>query len=233
MQNKTLYQTWHSNVIPTYMKLCMDHNKHVCPYLNFKLFDINQCEKYLSNNFDHSYVHTYRKLKPYAFKSDFWRLCILYKEGGIYMDCKLRIINPKEFLNLLNSNQEYLLKDKNEYKDFEYTDNNGIVKYHLGIQNQLIITNKNNPFLQTVIDNIMHNVKYNIYTHNCLHVTGPSLLGKLYEFNNFTNPILLEKSTWQNIVSEYPMCRKELKKFTPNVPNYFESWANRDIYNNI
>ena len=233
MPTKYIFQTWHTKYIPTFTRECYEHNSRICNIdknIVFKRFTLQECENYLINNHDPKYIHTHKKIKPLAFKSDFWRLCILYKEGGTYMDSKLRILNVKKYLNLLNSNEECLIRDRPDWIDFKNKYNN---KYHLGINNQLIIVKKNNPFIKLVMDNILENVKNNYYGPSCLHVTGPGLLGKLYERNNFTNPIIIDFPVWKQIVWEYSMYRKELKKFTPNVPNYYNLWRNRDIYNNI
>lgn len=232
MSTKYIFQTWHTKDIPPYMQQCFEHNKRICtidPNISFKLFTLQECENYLSNNFDPQYIHTHKKLKPYAFKSDFWRLCILYKEGGIYMDTKLLILNSKKFLGLIQSDKEYLIRDRPHWIDFKNKDNT----YHLGINNQLIIVKKNNPFIKLAMDNILENVKNNYYGPSCLHVTGPGLLGQLYERNNFTNPIVLDFPVWKQIVWEYSMYRKELKKFKPNILHYNHLWPKRDIYNKI
>ena len=51
------------------------------------LYDNSDCLNFIKNNFGKEYLITYNKIIPGAFKADFWRYCILYIKGGIYVLC--------------------------------------------------------------------------------------------------------------------------------------------------
>ena len=55
--------------------------------INF--FSDNDCVDYLKINFGRKFSNKFKKLKHGAHKADFFRYCILYKEGGIYFDIDL------------------------------------------------------------------------------------------------------------------------------------------------
>ena len=55
--------------------------------INF--FSDNDCVDYLKINFGRKFSNKFKKLKHGAHKADFFRYCILYKEGGIYLDIDL------------------------------------------------------------------------------------------------------------------------------------------------
>ena len=72
------------------------------------------------------------KYKLWAFMSDYLRLWILYREGGIYMDTDVQVIKP--FDNLLNHNM-FLGYEMNDY-----------------IGTGIIGADKNNPFIKKLLD---------------------------------------------------------------------------------
>ena len=58
------------------------------PEYMIKLYGNRECEEYLRTAFNEDYVNFFRWIPSFAgpIKADFWRLCILYKEGGVYVD---------------------------------------------------------------------------------------------------------------------------------------------------
>jgi mannosyltransferase OCH1-like enzyme len=226
---------WHSNNVPPHLIDCINNNKKICPNLEFVMFNEITARNYIKSHYSQQHLYTYDKLKPYAFKSDFWRLCTLNHEGGIYCDLKLKF-TPKFKPWLKNYNTDtihrgILLEDRKCGAE-SYTDPNNIIKYYPSIQNAFIISNKNNPFITSAINEIITNTKNNYYGKMCLSVTGPALLGKLYYLNNFNNFRILPLSHWPNLLQFYknyidvaPRCTEQ--------PHYFHMWNNKDIYNNI
>ena len=58
------------------------------PDIKICLYHEKQCQKYMETHFEEKIVNAYNKLVPHSYKSDLWRFCVLYREGGIYMDIK-------------------------------------------------------------------------------------------------------------------------------------------------
>ena len=48
----------------------------------YKYWDDEDCDLYVKNNFNDIY-NIYTNLVSGAFKADIFRLCVIYKEGGI------------------------------------------------------------------------------------------------------------------------------------------------------
>lgn len=60
----------------------------------YEFYDDERSLAFLSTEFGPEYVQTYKRLKLGAHKSDFWRYCILYARGGVYLDIKTKLIRP-------------------------------------------------------------------------------------------------------------------------------------------
>lgn len=159
-----IFQTWHTKNLPPLMHNAVNKIKIINPRFHHFLYDDNDCRELIKNNFPEDVLYAYDNLIPGAYKADLWRYCILYKEGGIYVDIKYKPINQFKFINLTESEHWVLDVDGQ------------------GIYNALIVSKPENPILFAAIRQIVENVKNKFYGSNCLEPTGPHLLAKY--FNN-------------------------------------------------
>lgn len=59
------------------------------PGLKLRYYDDVQCVDFLRANFTEKHVEVFENLIVGPLKADFFRYCVLYHYGGIYMDCDL------------------------------------------------------------------------------------------------------------------------------------------------
>ena len=76
--------------------LSMTHNKWktLNPTYQIFLFDDSLCEHFLLNEYSELHYNIFKFIPDGPIKSDFWRLCILYKYGGIYVDSDIHPLIP-------------------------------------------------------------------------------------------------------------------------------------------
>ncbi len=199
-----------------------------------------QCEKFLKH-IDIRIYNAYNKLKPVAFKSDLWRLCVLYKYGGIYADCYTTPYKTlKDIMVKFSGNNTFISVLDGDKK---------------GIHNGFIIASKQHPFLLKCIENIVENVETNNYTDHVLGVSGPLCLAKsirevlgtnkkfkvgwnihgdlsfyLYEFK--WGPFQYIKQNGEVIMSKkYSLLHYFYSKIIKRNSTYYNMWKNSDIYN--
>ena len=141
-----IYQTWYSKDLPLKMKERVESLKLSNPRFEHYLFDDNDCREFIKDNFDIAILNAYDNLIPGAYKADLWRLCVLYINGGIYMDIKLKCINGFKLIELTES--EHYVKDRHP---------------PLTVYNALMVCVKNNPFLWKAISKIVFNVQHKFY----------------------------------------------------------------------
>ena len=143
-----------------------DSWKLMNPGYKIKYYSLNDCIEYLQNNFNSDYLEAFNCIKPYAYKCDFMRYILLYKEGGWYSDWK-QVCLKSNLLNDFNNKSLVLFKDNldgnNEY-----------------ICNSFMGSIKNNLYLKEVINNLINNIKYKKYTEDSLSISGPGLLNLVY-----------------------------------------------------
>ena len=165
---RDIYQTWFTKDLPFKMRERVETLKRQNPRFNHYLYDDNDCREFIKTHFKSDVLEAYDRLIPGAYKADLWRLCILFINGGIYLDIKLNCINGFKLIELTES--EHFVLDRPPKT----------------IYNALMACKKGNVFLYKCIRKIVENVKTGFYGDSPLHPTGPGLLGSVM-LNNGLN----------------------------------------------
>jgi mannosyltransferase OCH1-like enzyme len=218
------YTCWHTKDLPPLMKQNYDQLVLQNPELNFHLYDEDDCRQIIQDNFDLDVLKAYNSLNPCSYKSDLWRFCVLYINGGIYMDIKYKCVNNFKLVAL--TEKEYFVRDRPINNTYT----------------ALIVVKPQNPIMLKCINNIVSNVKNKYYGKSALEPTGPGLLGKhfskedfeameLYFTDTTTDHFKKEYMVFKNsiILTYYDEYRNEQKKHQKN-KYYSELWNERKIY---
>lgn len=155
-----MFTTWHDKNFPPRMKSSVEKMKADNPEFTLTIFDEEDCRQFIIDNFSPEVIEAYDNIIPKAYKSDLWRLCVLYILGGVYFDIKYHTVNGFKLINLTYKN--YFVRD--------------LPGSGAGVCNGFMISNKNNPILLNAINNIVDNVKNKYYGSSSLSPTGPRLL---------------------------------------------------------
>ena len=92
---KHIYQTWRTKTaLPPKMQECMQHNSRLAPEYVHHLYDDADCRAFIAAHFDAEVLQAYDALIPAAFRADLWRYCVIFVNGGVYMDAKYRLTGP-------------------------------------------------------------------------------------------------------------------------------------------
>ncbi|AFW00284.1 hypothetical protein BAR24_05485 [Gluconobacter oxydans] len=129
----------------------------------YKMWGGNTVRDLIKNNFDKAVLDSYDTLVPYAYKCDLARLCVLYVEGGLYVDLGVKLM--REFKVPVNI-------DFCAFRDL-YQETNGFM-----MQNGLIFSEKGRSELLHAINWTVQNCMNHYYGLNSLYPTGPVQLGR-------------------------------------------------------
>ena len=220
-----IYQTWHTKNLPPKMFESVNLIKNLNPRFNCQMFDDNDCREFIKNNFEPIVLHAFDSLIPGAYKADLWRYCILYKNGGIYLDIKYKPLNDFKFITM--TEKEHWVLDVNK----------------VVIYNALMVCKQGNEILLKAINKIVENVKNKYYGNNALEPTGPMLLASFFsnaEKNNFDMKHTFYSSHENRFIhfNDYIVFKSYsgyLKEHKNNnkVEHYSILWQKKQIYNNI
>ena len=215
-----IYQTWYTKDLPEKMRERVNLLKSQNLNFNHYLFDDNDCREFIKTHFKQDVLHAYDSLIPGAYKTDLWRLCVLFINGGIYLDIKYAPLNGFRFINLCES--EHLVLDADG----------------AGIYNALMVCKPENQLLFKAIRQIVENVNNKYYGSSPLSPTGPKMLPKIISLNDsivdLTHTFIDTNNKFINykgipIIKSYYGHDIE-KKQTSIKPHYSILWNQRNIY---
>lgn len=231
-----IYQTWYSTELPELLQTNVNLLKEQNPEFEFYLYDDNHCREFIQNHFDISVVNAFDKLIPGAYKADLFRYCILYIQGGIYIDIKYVGIHRFKFIAL--TEKEYFVRD--------------IESSGSGIYNALMICKPGNEILWKAIQKIVQNVSMKFYGNSSLEPTGPMLLktiidsesisldlNYLYHIECVCKKKISEEFEIQYFIYDvnnhisiltYPNEYRELQKNNNYRKRYYILWEEHNIY---
>jgi mannosyltransferase OCH1-like enzyme len=221
-----IYQTWHTKKLPRKMRDCVKSIKLDNPEFEHELYDDKDCRNFIKNNFDADVLYSYDALVPGAFKADLWRYCILYKNGGIYLDIKYKCINKFKFITLMR--EEHFVKDREE-----------VLKCP-AVYNALMICKPGNIIMYQCINKVVEHVKLRFYGTNALDITGPIMMMQFFNNDDRKNlQMMFHNDEYgkyyiyylsKKILMIYPEYRSE-QSYYQNIEHYSTLWGKRKIYN--
>jgi mannosyltransferase OCH1-like enzyme len=217
------YTCWHTKELPPLLKINYDKMTNGHPRFTHYLFDEKDCYNFIKNNFEYDVLNAYNMLIPSAYKSDLWRYCVLYINGGIYFDIKFFCVNNFKLIAL--TEKEYFVRDRED-----------------GTLNGLIAVKPKNEILKKCIRQIVEHVKNRYYGKTCLYPTGPGLLGKYFTKKDKEQmELYFANINIKNVVDEYVIVFNNvtvLKQYNgyrneQTKKHYSELWNEKNIYNKI
>lgn len=224
MKIHQIYITDNNNSPSEYVSNKMQNLKELYSDYEYILWDKHSIEKFISENFDEEVLTAYNCIKPYAFKADLARYCILYKLGGYYFDvsiCPEFKFEPKEpivFNGIVNELE---------------TNNLNIIE-----NNVLFFSEPNNEFLKEAIDKSVKNILDLNPGKHPLDITGPIMLGRLKSKINYGQVEQRDgyKVSLYNNELIYPHKPREYqanlsKLGCAGTNNYEKMWFNGNLFN--
>jgi mannosyltransferase OCH1-like enzyme len=137
--------------------------KNAFPNGNHTIYDKNSLRQFIADNYDADVLSAYDALRPYSYKADLGRFCLLNKLGGWYFDIAVRVMNPAEVGDRI---QFLAFRD---IQRFSYTT--------WACATTVLYSKPDNIALATAIEMIVNNCQEKYYGITPLCPTGPTLLG--------------------------------------------------------
>jgi mannosyltransferase OCH1-like enzyme len=91
-----VHMTFCSTKLPLEIYNVIKQNKRISDNCKFKFYDDKKCDELIKNHFTLEIYNAYLSINPVygAMRADFFRYCVLYLIGGIYVDIKSSINYP-------------------------------------------------------------------------------------------------------------------------------------------
>ena len=130
------------------IKIYSQNWKKLNPNYEIKLYDDEMCKKFLLEEYSQLYLDIFNYLEDGPIKADFWRVCILYKYGGLYADADIEpLVSLSKYID---DNDEFVtcisMNFNENFLEFQFNPH-------------FIICNKDNKILEDSINRYIK--KYN------------------------------------------------------------------------
>jgi mannosyltransferase OCH1-like enzyme len=201
-----VHMTFCSTNVPLPMYNVIKQNKQKSSNCKFKFYDDDMCDALIKTHFIPEIYNAYLSINPVygAMRADFFRYCVLYLIGGIYVDIKssinyslFKIIGKEDtcILDLPRNHAEPWRRNNPTYEQW------------------LLIFAPNHPYLHNMI-NLMVQYINNKYIPKLLNVLKPSTKQQIL---NVTGPDAFTKAVNSEIIIQ----QKQLHRII-NYDKYFE-----------
>lgn len=184
---RIIWQTNYSNLVtlPIY-----------CNYLINRLFSLNfqyryvsteEREQYIKQHAPKRLVSAYLQLTDGAAQADFWRLFVLYNEGGIYLDIDAHLV--------WNLNALIQTKDREIF-----------ITRHQRYTNFFIASEKNHSILWEILMRIVDNIEKRRTEFGVYSLTGPDNFNEIltpYQMNTRCDKYTCAQGTFSNEYFQY------------------------------
>lgn len=127
-----------------------------------------ELESIIKDNFAEEVYLSYKKLRPYSFRCNLGRACLLYLYGGLYLDFNMLFVNSLKQPVLEN----------HKFCSFLY-DNYRHLK-GLAFASGIMSSEKGSVVMKNIIDIIVDNCRNEYYGSDLLNVSGGLAVGKAY-----------------------------------------------------
>lgn len=225
--SKIIHQIWLSDKtkVPEHIKKNIKTLPKLYSGYQYNLYNNEKIVNFLKNNFSNDVLLAYDKCKPYSFKSDLARFCLLYVYGGYYFDVS---ICPN--FKFESAYDAFALKGESVEID-------GII--HENLDNGVMyFKNPKSSFLKAAIDTAIDNILHHRYGKHSLDVTGPMMLHRLDHSSIHLYPcsrvdgrkvVCIEDKEWFQYPNGFSNLQDEQNK-NYGTNNYADMWFKKDVF---
>lgn len=178
---------WQTNytdrvTLPLYLNyLC---NRLLAPRFEFRFMVTEDRAAFIQAHYSPEIFQNYSRLQIGAAQADFWRLLVLQKYGGVYLDIDAHFIWPAGDIIRPDYEELYVTTRRGE------------------ISNYFIASKADNPHLAQMIELILQNIREN-RSNNVYELTGPGVFNQVLERDEVRTISYRHACNQGNFTNEY------------------------------
>lgn len=185
---KVIYQTWvrktKNEFVDVNRRTWIENN----PSFEYEYYDDNDIDLFIKEHFDENVHACYKRIVNGSLKADFFRYCILYIKGGIYIDVDMRCIEPLDTVFDFENTSFIVATDLNSTSKSD----NLYQAFLAGVPKMQLFMN--------AVQHICDCMKDNKFKHNLFNLSGPTMFSRLTK--EYINLNLTDEDTPVAILKE-------------------------------
>ncbi|MBE0464331.1 MAG: glycosyltransferase family 32 protein [Halomonadaceae bacterium] len=162
---RIIWQTNFTNrvTLPVYLNYLF--NRLMAPRFEYRFMVTDARHQFIAENFNQEILASYERLQIGAAQADLWRLLVLQKHGGVYLDIDAHAIWPLARVVPENINELYVITRQGHFSNY------------------FIASQPANPNLAKLIDRACANIETN-ESKNVFDITGPGVFNQELDQTN-------------------------------------------------
>jgi mannosyltransferase OCH1-like enzyme len=157
---KIIWQTNYTDQVTAAIYVNYLFNRIMSPSYEYRFMNDAELAEFIKTSFPGEIFEAYSKIQIGAAQADLWRVLILKKFGGVYLDIDTHVVWPLGYI-IKPTYKELYVRDREQR-----------------LSNHFIASVKDNPHLDDVIAAILDNIK-NAKSKNVFELTGPAVLNRV------------------------------------------------------
>lgn len=162
---RTLWQTNFTNRVTLAVYINYLFNRLLAYDFDYRFVITEDRAEFIKSNYPPEIFESYSRIQIGAAQADFWRLLVLYKHGGVYMDIDAHLVWPLSSIIKTEQTELYIVARKGD------------------ISNYFIASKNNNIHLKKMIDVIFKNIEESTIK-NVYLLTGPGVFNQVLDVND-------------------------------------------------
>lgn len=159
---RIIWQTNYADrvTLPVYINYLF--NRLMAPTYEYRFMMTEAREAFIRETFPGKIFESYSRLQIGAAQADFWRLLVLYKHGGVYLDIDAHVVWPLGWIVRPQEEEIYVLTKRGD------------------ISNYFIASKPGNPNLARMIELVCRNIEER-RSNNVYELTGPGVFNRVLD----------------------------------------------------
>nr|WP_255761994.1 glycosyltransferase [Halomonas alkalisoli] len=181
---RTLWQTNYTNraTLPVYLNyLC---NRLLAPTFEYRFLVTEARAAFIQEHYSPEILAAYSRLQVGAAQADYWRVLVLQKMGGVYLDIDAHTVWPLGRIVKPDFDELFITTKRGE------------------ISNYFIASKPDNPHLQSVAEAIRENIE-NESDKNIFELTGPGVFNQVLARDDVRTRLYRYTCNQGNFTNEY------------------------------
>lgn len=181
---RILWQTNYTDrvTLPVYLNYLF--NRLMAPSFEYRFMITEARADFIRDTYPDEIFENYAKLQIGAAQADFWRVLVLQKYGGVYLDIDAHVVWPLAWIIKPELDELYIVTKRRE------------------ISNYFIASKPDNPHLGQIIEAVLHNIKER-RTNNVFELTGPGVFNRTLHIDSVNTAYYRYTCNQGNFTNEY------------------------------
>lgn len=181
---RILWQTNFTNRVTLAVYLNYLFNRLLAYNFEYRFMITEDRADFIQANYPADIFESYSRIQIGAAQADLWRLLVLQKFGGVYLDIDAHLVWPLSSIIKPEFKELYLMMKRGE------------------ISNYFIATRSNNPHLDSMINIVMNNITENTIK-NVYDLTGPGVFNMVLDAGKVNSSSYRYLCNQGNFTNEY------------------------------